>query len=140
MCRLFNRNRLWERAQAGELGYSIRNWKKEKPKIDNAGYEWTHTELLTLWDDTYPEGDPRRHVGAEINRHVDADGNVGFSGLWDPSKGDLYIDGVRYRLYKTKGGRQPSCELCEAGDMIPCEERQRDSVYRPGCDDEINGN
>ena len=128
MCRLFNDNRIWERAEAGELEYRVDSKQKTAPRADDhRGVVATHTELLTVWE----KGDPRREVASEVNRHVASDGTVGGSGKWDPAKGDLHISGKLYRKFKMNGGRVPYCELCENGDMIPESERQYDSMYRP---------
>ena len=130
--RLFNRNRIWERAESGELGYSIDADKlKPEPFEDHHGNVLVLTDRLTVWDPQFPEGHPLRQVASKITRHKTATGKVGGSGLWDPGKGSLNIDGKRYRRFKTTDGKHPRCELCEAGDMIPAEERQFDSGYRP---------
>lgn len=131
MCRLFNENRIWERALAGEYAYRIDERVKGTAFEDHKGNICTKTQLLTIWDPRYESGDPRREVAAQVNRHVTDSGVVGGSGLWDPAKAELSIQGTRYRKFKTAGGREPRCELCEGGDMIPETDRFVDSEYRP---------
>lgn len=131
LCKLFNEHGIWERAQAGELNYRVDAKQKTEPFVDRHGNVCTHTELLTVWDDRFPQGDHRREVASQVNRHRTMDGLVGGSGMWDPGKGEMQIHGKRYRRFKTKAGIGPHCELCEGGDMIPPEQRQHDSTYRP---------
>jgi hypothetical protein len=131
LCRLFNDRKIWERAVAGELQYHIESKRKEAPLIDVHGNECWITELLFVTDPNFPIGDPRHDVALDANRHKTDAGVIGGSGKWDPGKGQIQLDGKIYAKFRTRGGRQPHCELCEEGDMIHPSERFRDSVYRP---------
>ena len=51
---------------------------------------------------------------------------IGASGKIDPK--EILLNGVNYRQLED---RNPHCELCEGGDMIPLEERFYSSKYKP---------
>lgn len=130
---MFNKHRIWERAQAGELDYRIdAKRKKDRPLIDHRGTECWVTELLFVTDRRYPPGDFRHNVVREANRHRTDAGVFCGSGKWDPGKADLQIEGRLYARYQTKRGRKPRCEICETGPMIWPWHRFVDSKqYRP---------
>lgn len=129
---MFNENRLWERAEAGEFQYRIESKRKPAAFIDHQGNECWWTDLLFITDPCYKVGDPRHNVVREANRHRTETGVIGGSGKWDAAKAYVQIDGRVYGHFKTKGGREPHCALCEGGDRIPPEERYWDSKYGKG--------
>ncbi len=129
MCKLFNDHKVLERVESGELKHRTDMKRKTKPWTDRHGNILTHTENLTVWDDTREEGDPLRVVAQAVNRHLTEEGIVGGSGRWDPAKGELQIRGTIYRQFKTTKGRVPICKLCESGDTV--EKRFEDSTFQP---------
>lgn len=126
MCRIFEREKLWEKTQTGELELQISSNPINPPRLDYKGQLLVLTQDLTIVDVNFPEGHHRRDV-AKAHRFITDEGMVGASGLTDPK--DLMIGDINYRLLKE---RNPHCELCEGGDMIPPEERFHSSKYKPG--------
>lgn len=129
MCKLFNEHRVLERIASGELGCRTEKKLKSRPWTDRHGNLLTQTELLTVWDKSKEEGDPFRDVALEVNRHLTEGGTVGASGKWDPSSGELQINGIIYRKFKTTKGRIPTCQMCDAGDTV--EKRFEESTFQP---------
>lgn len=103
--------------------------RKERPFTDHLNNTCWWTILLFVVDPRYPVGDYRHSVAEQVNRHRENKDSGIFcgSGKWDPGKSRLQIDGNLYGRFKTKGGKEPHCELCENGDMI--QQRFYDSVY-----------
>jgi len=128
---MFNEHRLWERSQAGEFQYHIEEKRKLEVFIDHHGNNCWWTDVLYITDSKYEVGDTRHDVVREANRHRTEAGIIGGSGKWDAGKAYVQVNGIVYGKYKTKGGREPHCALCESGDMIPREQRYRDSDYPP---------
>lgn len=131
LCKLFNENRIWERAESGEFQYCIEPKRKGAAFVDEHGNECWWTDLLFVTDHRFPVGHVRHEVVREANRQRTDAGIIGGSGRWDPSKAYVQIDGRIYGRFKTKGGRKPHCALCEGGDMIHPNARFRESKYRP---------
>jgi hypothetical protein len=132
LCKLFKEHRLLERMESGEYQFRVESKRKTEVFVDHHNNECWWTDLLFITDPSFPVGHPRHEVAARINRHRTEAGVIGGSGQWDPGKGFIQIEGKLYRKFKTKGGKEPHCELCENGDMIPSSERFYDSTYRPG--------
>ena len=127
MCRVFARERLWERTQEGG-DLVLGEWSstpRNPPFIDYRGQECVSSNEAVILDPSYPVGHDLREV-ARIHCFRTASGTIGASGLPDPK--ELMIGGLNYRRIKKKN---PHCELCEGGDMIAPEERFHDSTYRP---------
>ena len=128
---MFNEHRIWERAQSGEFSFYIKESRKAAPLIDQHGNECWWTDLLFVNDPNFPEGDHRHNVVREANRHRTDTDVIGGSGKWDPGKAYIQINGKIYGKFRTRGGREPHCALCEGGDMISLEKRFHNSIYRP---------
>jgi len=128
MCKVFAQYRLWERAQSGEFRYEIQSTRKEQPLIDHRGRVCTWNDELFILDDMYSE-DKHQHDVARAHRYRTDDDTIGGSGLWDPK--EIMLQDVNYRIFSTKKGRPPTCELCEADDMIPPWKRHYGAKYRP---------
>lgn len=123
MCRVFDGNRLLERAEAGEFRLRSTVKPKTKPMTDYKGRLCVSNEETLILDDRFPISDPRHEV-ARFHRHITDSGGYGASEKPDPK--DIVIENTNYR-----GIGPRLCELCESGDMIPPEERFFLSIYRP---------
>jgi hypothetical protein len=106
----------------------IESKRKSQPFVDYHGNVNTWNDNLFVLDDAFQVGH-HEHQVALAHRHRTDSGIIGGSGLWDPK--EIMIRGINYRKFSTKGGRDPSCELCERGDMISPSDRFYDSRYKP---------
>ena len=123
--RIFEREKLWEKGQSGELRLRVDRRLKSKPFIDHNGKLCTHNEEYFLLDDRFPPTDPH-HIVLRAHCFRAEDGSIGGSGKIDPK--EMVIGDTNYRQLEFEN---PRCELCESGDMIPLEERFLSSTYRP---------
>ena len=132
-CKVFRVKNLYRRAESGEFRLdAIRPKRKLNPFIDHRNIVNTWTELQSIMDDRFPIGH-HRHEVALLHRHRADDGTIGGSGMWDPKEmmiRRLFWD-LNFREFKTKHGREPHCNLCERGDMIPKKERFFNPKYAP---------
>jgi hypothetical protein len=99
---------------------------KGNPWIDHNGKLLTHNENSRLIDDGFTGQDPRR-IAAKLHRHIASDGTPGASGKYDP-KVITTAQGIRYQPLTDD---EPTCELCESGDMIAPWNRHYNSKYKP---------
>lgn len=125
MCRIFEKERLWERMEAGEFTLYTDSRPRNPPFIDHRGQKCVRTEEHFLRDNRYPPDDDR-HIVLRAHCFRTEDGLIGASGKIDPK--EILLNGVNYRQLED---RNPHCELCEGGDMIPLEERFYSSKYKP---------
>jgi hypothetical protein len=125
MCRIFAKENIVLRAEAGELRMIVNSKPIDPPFVDYKRQSCVWTEDLLFVDDSYPT-DHHRHEVARAHQFRLADGTIGASGRPDPK--DIMIGDVNYRGLKQKN---PVCELCEGVDMIDPAERFWGSTYRP---------
>ena len=125
-CRIFASERLLERAERGEFRYTTKSKPINPPKPDRSGKLKIATEEHFGRNDDFPEGHDR-HIVFRAHCYRLDDGSIGASGLIDPK--EMLIGDINYRQLAFK---EPRCELCEGGDMIPASERFSSSTYRPG--------
>ena len=126
MCRIFAQNSLWQRAESGE--FELHVWKRtsiDPAFIDYRGQRCVFNEDILILDHTYPITH-HRHEVARVHRFITDQGTIGATGLPDPK--EITLGDTNYRGLKSKN---PHCELCEGGDMIPHGERFVGSKYRP---------
>lgn len=124
--RLFNELRIMDRVFSGELELRTDPPRaKGKPWKDHQGKLLMHNEISQVLDHRFPTTDPR-HIAAKTHRHLDAAGEPGASGKYDP-KSVTTENGIKYQRMPPAG----PCELCETDGMIPPDERFRDSTYAP---------
>jgi hypothetical protein len=127
MVRIFERERLWERGQGQRAEFRLRTESRpmKNPRLDYNGKLLVANENHYLLDDSYSAKDPR-HIVLHAHCFRTIDGEIGASGKIDPK--EIFIEGTEYRQLEF---RNPRCELCEEGDMIPQNERFMSSTYRP---------
>jgi len=126
-CRIFNKLRILERANAGELKWKDDSFTPKKdPWTDHNGKLLTHNENKHIVDERFPSGDGRR-IAAKTHRHIASDGTPGASGKYDP-KTITTTEGMRYQPLPDDDS---VCELCETGDMIAPWNRHYNSKYKP---------
>jgi len=125
MCRIFEAERLWDRMEAGEFKLFTRSRRRTPPIIDHKGQRCVYTEEHFLKDERYPPDDDR-HIVLRAHCYRTEDGLIGASGKVDPK--EIMLNGINYRQLEH---RNPRCELCEGGDMIPVEQRFYGSKYKP---------
>jgi hypothetical protein len=124
MCRIFNEEKVLDRAGAGlEFGLEIVDKPKQNPFRDSNGRWCTINRNYYIRDSRFLSDDPRHEV-ARVHMHITETGEIGASGKPDPK--EMIIHGVEYR---GRGFRR--CELCENGDMIPPDQRFFNSTYGP---------
>jgi hypothetical protein len=123
--RIFENQRLWEKGQRGELRHHVVSKLRQPAFIDHAGKRCTHNEEHFLFDDSFPKSHDR-HIVLRGHCFRADDGTIGASGKIDPK--EMVIGDVNYRQLEFKN---PRCELCESGDMIPPWRRFKSSKYRP---------
>jgi hypothetical protein len=118
MCKIFSREKLWERMEAGEFElYIWKNTPISPPFIDYKGQRCVTNHDMLILDNRYPPED-HRHEVARVHRFITDKGTVGASGKPDPK--EIMLGETNYRGWKNK---DPRCELCESGDPIPPGER-----------------
>ena len=133
MCRIFAEEKLLQRVESGEFQLEVsRSNAINPPFIDYKGQRCVRTEELLIIDQKFPP-DHHRHEVVRAHQFKLEDGKIGASGKPDPK--EMMIGEINYRGLKAKN---PSCELCETGDMIPPEARFRDSRYRPGASEKAS--
>jgi hypothetical protein len=124
LCNILADLRVIERVESGELRIEKdKSTPKLRPSRDHKGRLATQNQMSRIWDDSFPNGDPRRKV-ATVHQHLDDNGHPCFSEKYDP-KVVTAPTGVRYDLTEN------ACDLCESGDMISPWNRFLYSKYRP---------
>jgi hypothetical protein len=108
---------LWGKLRRGELRLYCKTRERNPPTPDHRGRPRKWNQEIFLLDDTYSVGRPR-HTVLEAHCFRLANGKVGSSGLIDPK--EILYNGT---LYVRPEHTNPRCELCDAGDVIPNEER-----------------
>lgn len=126
MCRIFEREQLQRRVDSGEFRQvTTRSAPCSPPFRDAFDQLCVLSQEIELVDDRFAPEHPF-HTVARCHRYVTETGATGASGKMDPK--ELLIGQTAYRMIKSKN---PHCQLCENGDMIPLAERFRASKYRP---------
>ncbi len=125
LCRIFTREKFVERSDAGE--FRLYFWPKANPKPftpfrDMNGELIVRSEEVLILDERFPPGHHRNEV-MRSHCYITENGKIGASKKLDPK--EITIGNANYR-----GLKKTSCKLCE-GEMIPPEERFRNSTYRP---------
>lgn len=122
---IFEAERIWERGEAGEFTHYVVVKPRIPPLIDHNWKKCIATEEHFLRDERFlPDDD--RYIVLRAHCFRAEDGSIGASGKMDPK--EITIGGINYRQLAHK---DPHCELCESGDMIPVARRFMSSSYRP---------
>ena len=117
-----------ERCGTNELQFNwVETKPKRKPRKDHCGRILTRNENSQIRDQRFPKSD-KRHVVAQLHRHVNDAGDPGESREYDPHT-LATPDGVKYLPILEPG---QTCDLCENGDMISPWKRHFFTRYRPG--------
>ena len=84
-------------------------------------------QMYDVFDDKFPKPD-KRNRAAKLHRHLTANLSLAQAAKW--SEINYYHRGDQYDMVLPEPNSR--CELCEGGDMIPCDQRFKNSKYKPG--------
>jgi|ERR1700722_11235366 len=124
-CRIVRDQRLWSRYRSGEFRLHTENKERNPPFVDYKKQECVRNQEHFLLDDSYPPKH-ERHIVLRGHCFRLRNGKIGASGRIEPK--EITIGEINYRQLEYKN---PRCQLCEGGDMIPVEERFFSSTYKP---------
>lgn len=125
MCRVLRQKMLWTRCFFGLLTFDVAKTQRLSTEPDHNGLVAVSHVNIYLRKRFGKPGDPDHEV-LQAYCGLTADGRITGSGLMDPK--DIVFGSINYcQLSRTN----PACDICNAGDMIPLEERFMNARYRP---------
>ena len=123
LCRILRRKLLWWQCLSGYLMFDVHFTPRPSGKPDRFGQVAVWHANIYLRRRTVKPGDPR-HIALEAYCALTPALKITASGLMDPK--NIFVGRKRFAFLSKAN---PTCDVCEGGDMIPMEERFYSAPY-----------